>query len=939
MNQLIGRERVLSTLSGHLDAVSQGSGGCVIVEGPFGMGKTRLLKAAAMEGAERGLTVVAGQANGADHSAPIHLLINMLRHVMSGETDFDDLVRPDRNPFWLMDRVGELVEKAARRHPLVIVLDDAQQIDDVSGLALRGLVQSLASSPVLWLLAHRPVTTRSLAQHALGWLLDHAAVRLSLGVLDQEAVGDLSTSILGAKPDASVLGWLDSCGGNPWLVENLLGALVQAGQVVIVDGKASVVADRLPEGFVLAVGRLLGEMPDTVRRLLVSGRRTGRTFTVDEAAASLGDSALDVSSSIEWAVDVGLVRKEGTELAFRHGVVEEALRHAAIQEHQPTLPGAADSAPQVPPAEPPSPTPALDRHGAVAGVENLDREQPGPVPSIVPISAPPPPQSSGCRCHGMAARALSTLGDVFDEVPRKLAGALRLLAVAGRGSEAVRLADVALRPGVAAAAEAQLVLELSQGLRDTDHDGVSAEFLRQTLTRHDIDESDRAELNGALADIAKRADGMAGTATTPWPARSAGLTPSVVPGRDAAPVNGTGTTARRLSSWGLQPAATPTYCDTCERPLWTWLVRALGATDQFEEATAALEAVKQEAERSGGAWPESLWYGHHAELLAAVGRHEEARGEAEAALRTADPEASEDTVPARVVLARLSMHRGDLAAADEQLRMAERLVTGHGEADKGRLDWALALLHAAHGHPAMMVHTLINSEGQVGPDPLLFSETRTAAALLVRLAKQAGFAAEAERVAEFARHIASRNPTVQSLAGCAEHAEGVLRNDMVALHRAVELYRHARPLAAGSALEDAAEVERGMGNKTRTVRLLESAMDLYLDSGAQRDMARVQKKLRRLGVHDVRELGADRPKSGWESLTSAELRVVRAIVDGRTNREAASMLFLSPHTVDSHLRRVFSKLHINSRVELTKHFIVHGLSPVMATSGRPESAS
>ncbi|MFJ7269999.1 BREX system ATP-binding domain-containing protein [Streptomyces sp. NPDC099050] len=923
MNPLIGREHVLSTLVSHLDAVSQGSGGCVIVEGPFGIGKTHLLKAATMEGAERGLTVVAGQASGSDQPVPIHLLINLLRHVMSGEADFDDLVRPDRNPFWLMDRVGELVECAARRHPLVIVLDDAQRIDDVSGLALRGLVQSLASSPVLWLLAHRPVPTRSLAQHALGWLLDHAAVRLPLSALDQEAVAELSAGILGAAPDASVLGWVDSCGGNPWLVENLLDALVQAGQVVIVDGKASVVADRLPEGVVRAVSSLLGEMPHAVRRLLVSGRRIGRTFRAEEAAASLGGSAPDVSSSVDWAVSVGLVRREGAELAFRHGVIEEALAHGAFQEHEPLVPETADGDPQTPPADPPSPV--LDRQPAVGGVASAQHELPErvPAPPIVMLAAPPAPQSAECACYGTAARALSALGDAFDEVPRRLAGALRLLAGAGRGTEAVRLADLALRPGIAAAAEAQLVLQLSQGLRDTDRSSLSAEFLRRTLSRHDVGESDRAELHGALAEITKGADGIADPATTPRPARSNGPVPAGV--------------SRRGPGWGLRPAASST-CDTCERPLWTWLVRALGATDQFEEATAVLEAVKQEAERFNEAWPELLWYGHHAELLAATGRHEEARGEAEAALRLADRSAPEDTVPARVVLARLSMHRGDLATAEAQLRVTEQLVTGEGVADKGRLDWALALFHAASGRPAAMVRTLINIEGRVAPDPLLFTESRTAAAMLVRLAKQAGLATEAERAAEFARHIASRNPGVQSLAGCAEHAEGVLRNDMVALHRAVELYRHARPLAAGSALEDAAEVERSMGNRTRTIRLLESAMDLYLDSGAQRDMARAQKKLRRLGVHEVREPGADRPKSGWESLTGAELRVVRAIVDGKTNREAASMLFLSPHTVDSHLRRVFSKLHINSRVELTKHFIVHGPSPITTTSHRPGSA-
>jgi DNA-binding CsgD family transcriptional regulator/tetratricopeptide (TPR) repeat protein len=693
-----------------------------------------------------------------------------------------------------------------------------------------------------------------------------------------------------------VLRWAERCGGNPWLLEQLFTALREAGQVVIVDGMASVVADRLPDGVLTAVGRLLDGMPGAVRPLLVSGRRIGRTFTVEEAAVSLGDAAPEPATTAEEAVHIGLIRRDGAQLTFTHGVIEEALLHLSLRE-----PSAAAPAP----AGPRHPADAADAHPG----------QPAPAAPAVPAA----PRSPGCGCGDLVARALATLGDVFDDVPRTLAPALRLLAGAGRSSEATRLAEVALRPGVEAAAEAQLVLDLSRGLRDAGCPGMSGPLLRRTLTRQDIGEAERARLHGALAEISQRTDGGSDAVTAPPGGPSAGPAPS---------------------GWAPRQAAVPAHCAACERPLWTWLVRALVAADRFEEATAVCEAVKQDAEKYGEAWPETLWHGHHAELLAAVGRLEEARGEAEAALRLADRSAPQDSVPARLVLARLSLHRGDLATASDQLRMTERLVTGDGGADKARLDWALAQFHAASGRPAMMVRTLIDVDGQVEPDPLLFSEAPLAAAMVVRLAKQAGLEAEASRAAEFARLIAERNPAVQSPAGGAEHAEGVLRNDMVALHRAVELHRQAdRPLAAGSALEDAAEVERGMGNKTRTVRLLESAVDLYLECGAQRDLARVQKKLRRLGVHPERGPAAERPKSGWESLTGAELRVVRAIVDGKTNREAASSLFLSPHTVDSHLRRVFSKLDINSRVELTKHFLAHeALSPARAAAHRPGSA-
>jgi DNA-binding CsgD family transcriptional regulator len=62
---------------------------------------------------------------------------------------------------------------------------------------------------------------------------------------------------------------------------------------------------------------------------------------------------------------------------------------------------------------------------------------------------------------------------------------------------------------------------------------------------------------------------------------------------------------------------------------------------------------------------------------------------------------------------------------------------------------------------------------------------------------------------------------------------------------------------------------------------------------------------------------------GWNSLTEAELAVAVQVSRGLTNREAASQLFLSPHTIDFHLRQLFRKLDINSRVELTRIMLNH----------------
>jgi DNA-binding CsgD family transcriptional regulator len=70
----------------------------------------------------------------------------------------------------------------------------------------------------------------------------------------------------------------------------------------------------------------------------------------------------------------------------------------------------------------------------------------------------------------------------------------------------------------------------------------------------------------------------------------------------------------------------------------------------------------------------------------------------------------------------------------------------------------------------------------------------------------------------------------------------------------------------------------------------------------------------------------------WLTLTKSELRVMKLIVSGMTNREAADKLFLSPHTVDTHLRHVFEKVGVNSRVRLSSLYFSRS-----AASERPDS--
>ena len=65
----------------------------------------------------------------------------------------------------------------------------------------------------------------------------------------------------------------------------------------------------------------------------------------------------------------------------------------------------------------------------------------------------------------------------------------------------------------------------------------------------------------------------------------------------------------------------------------------------------------------------------------------------------------------------------------------------------------------------------------------------------------------------------------------------------------------------------------------------------------------------------------NRPVEGWQSLTETERHVALLVAEGLTNAQVGQRMFLSRHTIDFHLRQIFRKLNVHSRVAMTRRVL------------------
>jgi DNA-binding CsgD family transcriptional regulator len=327
------------------------------------------------------------------------------------------------------------------------------------------------------------------------------------------------------------------------------------------------------------------------------------------------------------------------------------------------------------------------------------------------------------------------------------------------------------------------------------------------------------------------------------------------------------------------------------------------------------------AQRDRNGWAVRIFEIWRGRQLHQLGRLAEAGAilEGQFSPETGDPFIGALDAAGIVALGRVALHQGNGRLQQRAGELARGLLEDTTPNFRRQAAWLLALQAMGSGDPGA-AHSWLCALGEDQRTAILplFPIDVTDEIPLVRIALAAGDLHCAEAATAQAERRAQDNPHVATIVATAAYVRGLLTSDIEELERAVDVFATGpRPLAHAYALEDLGLARSSAGAVDAAVEALDRALVLFADAGASWDAGRVRGRLRDHGVRR-RLVPRERAESGWAALTESELAVARLVAQGLTNREVAEQLFVSPHTVSSHLRSIFAKLDINSRLALAQ---------------------
>nr|AXL06528.1 LuxR family transcriptional regulator [uncultured bacterium] len=377
--------------------------------------------------------------------------------------------------------------------------------------------------------------------------------------------------------------------------------------------------------------------------------------------------------------------------------------------------------------------------------------------------------------------------------------------------------------------------------------------------------------------------------------------------------------AIRLAETASQPH--PECAGNCAGPATIWHSALLVRIRELVSAARSLARIEEltvGVEDTGGLVAASLICA--GDLALAQGDVDAAVGSVGKGVHKAQQAGLHCLLPdAHTVLALSALRQGNMSLSLEFVdQLRDDALLGRTTDRPGQYAWAAAQLLEVQGGAKNAAHFIV---GIVTDDQLileLLTSQPAAAAWLVRATRELGDESLAQRVASEACGLAARNRGIRSMEAAGLHAGGLLEENPERLVAAAE--SHLDPWASASAYEDAGNLLSALGQeRDRSVEVLERAAEGYSNAAAPRDARRVASTLRSLGVRRgryPRYVSHDGVNIG--SLTETEAAVAELVSHGFTNSQVGEHLFISGHTVAFHLKKIFRKMNVASRVELTR---------------------
>lgn len=881
--------RALSVLRG---ASQHGVSAAVLVSGPTGIGKTALLAEICHQAVPLRFQVAGSKCDQIGQvwpGAPVIALLRTGPAPLVGAAEYEQITRVIAEPLILADRIASRLELAAAARPLLVAIDDLQWADQVSLFTLRTVISRLIGLPVVWLLASRD---GGLFRDLGG----HERVRtehVQLTALSGTDIVALAMDRLGRVPDERTRRFLDTADGNPFL----------AGQII--DGLARPAADGdpLPAEFITTVARRVAALTEPARRVVHLVAVAGHPLPARDLAVLIGG---DLERAVADAVESGMILASDSSLTFHHDLVREAASS--------TVPSAAATGLHR----------ALARYylsggdPLIAAWHARAAAVPGDLAAAnILISAAEllVPVSAG-DAGELATLAFQTIRPVQAGWLKLSLRCLSVLSRAQRPAEAMAVAEDILARNDDSEIIGKVETEAAQALWLS---GRISELIARTeraLKLADLDAFSTARLRGARALAGARledGDSAAREAAAALAyARTTGDREAI-----ALALQASGEAARNqarhrdaLRHFRELRSLSDVSCLAEE-------VMALQFLDRYEHAQTLLDQARAGSHSTTQVTLPSLtcaqmWQDFN------LGRLDDADAQARAITELGQQLGNDiHAMDAIIIRASVALFQGEIEHAAAFLNQAVGLIGIDGEVRRPGLAVMQGWVAATGGDLDAAVHSFRPVTEGAGSSRAYWPLWPCWNGLFFQVGAQAGdheFTAACLDVAETA---AARNPGVASFEGVALNIRGRTSGDLGTTARSAEvLARSPRPILRAFGADSYGKALLTAGQRNAALEQLDLAWDEYHRIGAWAWRADTQRVMREAGARRTKWSATTQASTGWTALTPAERRVALLIGTGHTNKSASTELGVSVNTVGTHLRSVFAKLNIQSRVQL-----------------------